>query len=76
MIRLWKPLPQPDSLASVYRSVRQTDLVDEILKIGTAHSWTSSSDNTSVNGGIDLDIRHMVLQNLNPSPDIRQSDDD
>jgi hypothetical protein len=51
-------------------------LIDEVLQIGTTHSRAAASDNTGVHIDVELNLGHVVLQNLDATTHIRQADND
>jgi hypothetical protein len=51
-------------------------LVDQVLQVRSAHTRTPSSNDGGVDLNIGLYIRHVVLENLDSSPHVRQTDND
>jgi hypothetical protein len=57
-------------MSSIETSECGTYLIDQILQIGTAHTRTTSCDNASIDIGVDADVGHVMLENLDPATNI------
>lgn len=51
-------------------------LVDEVLKVGTTHARAASSDDARIDVNVELDLGHVVLEDLDPSANVRQANND
>lgn len=75
-------MPSRDALTAAYRSdtilvtTRRTYLVYQVLQVRTTHPWAASSDHARIDVDIELHLRHVMLENLDPSAHVWQTHND